>query len=83
MDTAIEDGSVVPPYYDSLIAKLIVWDNDRAGAIARSVRALGELEVEGVPTTRGTALEILQTDEFMSGDYSTAFLEQRYARVAS
>src|SRR5438034_8996306 len=40
VDTAVEDGAVVPPYYDSLIAKLIVWDTDRAGAIARSVRAL-------------------------------------------
>jgi acetyl-CoA carboxylase, biotin carboxylase subunit len=83
VDTAVEDGSVVPPYYDSLIAKLIVWDADRPGAIARAVRALGELEVEGVPTTRDAALDILQTEEFVSGDYSTAFLEDRYAKVAS
>jgi acetyl-CoA carboxylase biotin carboxylase subunit len=83
VDTAVEDGSVVPPYYDSLIAKVIVWDADRPAAIARAVRALGELEVEGVPTTREAALEILQTDEFASGDYSTTFLEERYAAVAS
>jgi biotin carboxylase len=44
---------------------------------------LGELEVDGVPTTREAALDILQTDEFESGDYSTAFLEERYAEVAS
>jgi acetyl-CoA carboxylase biotin carboxylase subunit len=83
VDTAVEDGAVVPPYYDSLIAKVIVWDADRPAAIARAVRALGELEVDGVPTTREAALDILQTDEFESGDYSTAFLEERYAEVAS
>ena len=83
VDTAVEDGSVVPPYYDSLIAKVIVWDIDRPSAIARALRALGELEVEGVPTTRETALEILQTDEFTSGEYSTSFLEARYAGIAS
>jgi len=82
VDTAVEDGVVVPPFYDSLIAKLIVWDADRAATIKRAVRALGELEVEGVPTTRETALEILECDEFRSGDYSTTFLEERMA-VAS
>jgi acetyl-CoA carboxylase biotin carboxylase subunit len=82
VDTAVEDGSIVPPYYDSLIAKLIVWDSDRRAAVARAVCALGELEVEGVPTTREAALEILQSAEFVSGDYSTTFLEERYARVA-
>jgi acetyl-CoA carboxylase, biotin carboxylase subunit len=83
VDTAVEDGSVVPPYYDSLIAKLIVWNADRPSAIARAVRALAELEVEGVATTREAALEILQTEEFASGEYSTAFLEERFAEVAS
>ena len=83
VDTAVEDDAIVPPYYDSLIAKVIVWDVDRPAAIARGVRALNELQVEGVPTTRETGLEILQTDEFTSGDYSTAFLEARYAEVAS
>jgi len=83
VDTAVEDGSVVPPYYDSLIAKVIVWDADRPSAISRALRALGELEVEGVPTTREAALEILQTDEFTSGEYSTSFLEERYAGIAS
>jgi acetyl-CoA carboxylase, biotin carboxylase subunit len=83
VDTAVEDGSVVPPYYDSLIAKVIVWDADRPSAISRAQRALGELQIDGVPTTREAALEILATDEFASGDYSTAFLEELYAEVAS
>ena len=80
VDTAVEDGSVVPPYYDSLIAKVIVWDADRPSAIARAQRALGELEIDGVPTTREAALEVLATDEFASGDYSTAFLEELLRR---
>ncbi len=83
VDTAVEDNSVVPPYYDSLIAKVIVWDADRRSAIARAQRALGELQVDGVPTTREAALEVLATEAFASGEYSTAFLEDLYAEVAS
>ena len=48
----VEEGASIPPYYDSLIAKVIVWDETRQAAIARALRALGELEVAGVPTTR-------------------------------
>ncbi len=81
VDTAIEDGTVVPPYYDSLIAKLIVWDVDRPGAIARGLRALGELEVRGVPTTREAAIDILRSEEFQRGDYSTTFLEEAGTRL--
>ena len=76
VDTAVEDGSVVPPYYDSLIAKVIVWDADRPAAIARAVRALRELEVDGVPTTRDAALEILDSPTFRSGEYHTGYLAE-------
>ncbi|HZQ16898.1 MAG TPA: acetyl-CoA carboxylase biotin carboxylase subunit [Gaiellaceae bacterium] len=75
-DTFIEAGAAVPPYYDSLLAKVIVWDADRPAAIARAERALRELVVEGVPTTRGTALEVLASEPFRSGDYSTSTLEE-------
>jgi acetyl-CoA carboxylase biotin carboxylase subunit len=75
LDTHVEEGSVISPYYDSLIGKLIVWDEDRDSTIERSLRALGELEIRGVPTTREAALEILASDEFRSGQYSTSFLE--------
>ena len=64
LDTHVEEGSVIPPYYDSLIAKLVVWDEDRHSAIERSLRALGELELRGVPTTREAALEILASETF-------------------
>jgi acetyl-CoA carboxylase biotin carboxylase subunit len=75
LDTHVEEGSVISPYYDSLIAKLIVWDEDRDSTIERSLRALGEFELRGVPTTREAALEILASDGFRSGQYSTSFLE--------
>jgi acetyl-CoA carboxylase biotin carboxylase subunit len=48
LDTHVEEGSVISPYYDSLIGKLIVWDEDRDSTIERSLRALGELEIRGV-----------------------------------
>ena len=76
LDTHVEEGSVIPPYYDSLIAKLIVWDETRPLAIERSLRALGELDIRGIPTTRDVAREILDSDEFRSGRYSTNFLEE-------
>jgi acetyl-CoA carboxylase, biotin carboxylase subunit len=77
VDSGVEDGSVVPPYYDSLLAKVIVWAGDRELATRRMLRALGELEVDGVPTTREVAAEILRTREFTSGEYSTSLLEDR------
>jgi acetyl-CoA carboxylase, biotin carboxylase subunit len=84
LDTHVEEGSVISPYYDSLIGKLIVWDEDRGSTIERSLRALGELELRGVATTREAALEILASDAFRSGEYSTSFLDEtRLAAVSS
>ena len=83
LDTFVRDGSTVPPFYDSLLAKLVVWDEDRPAAIARALRALGELSVQGVPTTREAAIEILRTEEFASGRYSTSFLEESGRRLAT
>jgi acetyl-CoA carboxylase biotin carboxylase subunit len=76
VDTFVEDGSTIPPYYDSLIAKVIVRDETRAAAIERALRALRELDVSGVPTTRDAAIEIVGSPEFRSGEYSTSFLEE-------
>ena len=84
LDTHIEEGAVIPPYYDSLVAKLIVWDETRPLAIERSLRALSELELRGVATTRDVAAEILASDEFRSGSYSTSFLaEKRLAAIGA
>jgi acetyl-CoA carboxylase biotin carboxylase subunit len=76
LDTHVEDGTVISPHYDSLVAKLVVWDDDRAAAIARCLRGLEELELRGIPTTREAAIEILQNENFRGGRYSTGFLEQ-------
>jgi acetyl-CoA carboxylase, biotin carboxylase subunit len=81
VDTFVEEGTEVPPQYDSLLGKLIVWDETRPEAIARALRALGELRVEGVPTTRELAMDILRSEEFGSGRYSTEFLEEAGARL--
>ena len=82
LDTFLESGSVISPYYDSLVAKLVVWDNDRPAAIARAERALRETVIEGVPTTRDLALEVLASEPFRSGEYSTSTLEQLRAVAA-
>jgi acetyl-CoA carboxylase biotin carboxylase subunit len=76
VDTHVEDGTMIPPHYDSLIAKLVVWDESRPAAIERCLRALRELELEGVPTTRDAAIEIVGSDAFRSGSYSTGFLAE-------
>jgi acetyl-CoA carboxylase biotin carboxylase subunit len=76
VDTHVEDGTVIPPYYDSLVAKVIVWDENRPAAIERCRRALSELELQGPPTTRDAALEIVTGDVFRRGRYSTSFLEE-------
>jgi acetyl-CoA carboxylase biotin carboxylase subunit len=81
VDTFVEDGSVIPPYYDSLIAKVIVRDETRDLCIARARGALRELDVRGVPTTREAAFEILGSDEFASGDYSTSFIGEAGAKL--
>src|SRR5689334_9888929 len=76
MDTHVEAGASIPPNYDSLIAKLCVWDEDRPAAIARALRALGELEVVGISTTRDYAMDVLRSDAFASGDYNTSFVDE-------
>ena len=81
VDTFVEDGTTISPYYDSLIAKVIVHDASRNLAIARARRALSEFEIEGVPTTRAVLFDILASDEFRSGEYSTSFLEDAGARL--
>jgi acetyl-CoA carboxylase, biotin carboxylase subunit len=81
VDTFVEEGATIPPYYDSLIAKVIVRDASRRLAIERARRALAEFEIEGVPTTRAVLDDILASEEFSSGEYSTSFLEEAGARL--
>jgi acetyl-CoA carboxylase biotin carboxylase subunit len=83
VDTALRDGSEIQPYYDSMVAKVVVWDETRARAVGRAVRALSELEVEGVPTTRELALDVLGSKQFRSGEYSLSTLADLDGRVPS
>jgi acetyl-CoA carboxylase, biotin carboxylase subunit len=74
-DTMLFAGYVVPPFYDSLLGKLIVWDVTREAAIKRLVRALGELKVEGVPTTATLHLALATDPDVRAGHFHTRWLE--------
>jgi acetyl-CoA carboxylase biotin carboxylase subunit len=75
MDSALYDGYRIPPYYDSLIGKLIVHGRDRPEAMARLARALGELIVDGVDTTIPLFHALLAEDAVQTGDYNIHWLE--------
>ncbi|NUO18177.1 acetyl-CoA carboxylase biotin carboxylase subunit [bacterium] len=76
VDTHVYQGYTIPPYYDSLIAKLIVYGATREEALARCRRALSEFVVEGIHTTIPFHLEMLSTDAFVSGNVHTKWVEQ-------
>src|SRR3954454_1670909 len=75
VDTAAYTDSVVPPYYDSLVAKLIAYGSDRTEAIQRMRRALGMFVVEGIHTSIPLHERILQNERFIQGQFDTKFLE--------
>ncbi|WP_333714757.1 acetyl-CoA carboxylase biotin carboxylase subunit [Yoonia sp.] len=75
MDSALYDGYNIPPYYDSLIGKLIVHGRDRPEALARLERALGELIVDGVETTIPLFHALLREEAIQTGDYNIHWLE--------
>ena len=76
MDSALYDGYKIPPYYDSLIGKLIVHGRDRPEALARLSRALGELIVDGVDTTLPLFHALLAEKDIQTGDYDIHWLEK-------
>ncbi|MFN8111492.1 MAG: acetyl-CoA carboxylase biotin carboxylase subunit [Thermoleophilia bacterium] len=76
VDTHCRQGVMVPPNYDSLMAKLCVWAVDRPRAVARMARALDEVVIEGVPTTVPLFKEIMRERAFMEGKYTTAYLTE-------
>ena len=82
VDTHVYEGYDVPPNYDSLIAKIIVHDADRPAALARASRALGELEIEGISTTRELFLEMLQDAPIREGRYTTGYLAEAAPRLS-
>ena len=77
IDSHLYNGYVVPPHYDSLIAKLIVRANDREDARARLIRALEEMVISGIDTNLEMHIELLSDKNFISGDFDINYLETR------
>ena len=82
VDTAVYSEAVIPPYYDSLVAKLVAFGDDRAEAIARMSRALDQFVVEGIKTSIPLHKKIMEDPDFIAGRFDTHFLE-RYETVAA
>ena len=81
MDTALYTGYEVPPYYDSLAARVLVHAPTRLEAIRRMRRALEELIIEGYPTNASLAHLIMHDPEFVRGQYDTSFLDKNLDRL--
>jgi len=75
VDTAVFSGYEIPPFYDSMVGKLVVWGSDREEAMARGRRALAEYRLEGIKTTIPLHLRLLEDEVFVSGGYHTGYLE--------
>ena len=82
IDTHVYAGYEVPPYYDAMLAKLIVWGKTRSEAIARMMRCLAEFEIEGVKTNIAYQMKIISNAAFRSGDISTSFIPRQMAGEA-
>jgi acetyl-CoA carboxylase biotin carboxylase subunit len=77
VDAGVESGSVVPPFYDSLLAKMIAWGENRTQAIERLLNALEATRIEGLVTNIDMHKRILRDDVFVAGKTNTSFLEER------
>ena len=75
IDTHVYAGYVIPPYYDSMISKLITVAQTREEAITKMRRALGEYIIEGVKTTIPFHLQLMDDEKFLSGDFTTKFMD--------
>ena len=78
VDTAVYNDYAIPPYYDSMIAKIIVYDKDRRSAIRKMISALGEVAIEGVKTNVDFLYELLNQPDFQEGNITTDFIPQHY-----
>jgi acetyl-CoA carboxylase biotin carboxylase subunit len=78
VDSGVVIFSEIPIYYDPIIAKLVVWGQDRSEALARTRRALEEYRISGVKSTVSFHRTVLQNERFVKGDFSTRFLQEEY-----
>ena len=78
VDSAVYPGYTIPPYYDSMIAKIIVHGENRFDALMKMQRALYELEIDGVVTNSGFQLDLISVPNVIAGDYDTAFLMEKF-----
>lgn len=76
VDTAIYNGYIIPPNYDSMIAKIIAYGTTRNEAIAKMKRALEELVIDGIETNRDFVFQIIKTPDFIRGNFDTSFIER-------
>jgi acetyl-CoA carboxylase biotin carboxylase subunit len=76
LDTHIYCGYEMPKYYDSLIAKLIVWDKDRERAIAKMKEALREFKIEGIKSTIDFHSKMMDNVDFITNNFDTKYLER-------
>ncbi|MBM3709036.1 MAG: acetyl-CoA carboxylase biotin carboxylase subunit, partial [Actinobacteria bacterium] len=81
VDTFIHSNCTISPFYDSLIAKLIVWGISREEAISRSIRALDEFKIEGIKTTIPFHKKILSNESFRAGQIHTHFIEEEFNNI--
>lgn len=81
IDTAIFSGYFVPPYYDSMLAKIIVHDSDRISAINKMKGMLNELKIDGIPTNLKFQQKVLDSSSFRKGDYTTNFIEKYFSEI--
>lgn len=79
IDTAIYPGYKIPPTYDSMIAKIIVHGKDRNESIAKMKSALGEFVIDGISTNIDFLYKILEDEDFISNNYDTSFIAQKYS----
>ncbi|WP_281951593.1 acetyl-CoA carboxylase biotin carboxylase subunit [Nitrosophilus kaiyonis] len=80
MDTHVYAGYIVPPYYDSMIAKLIVWGENREKAIAKMKRCLKEFEVTGIKTTIDFHKKLMDNPDFISNNYDTKYIDEKFLK---
>ena len=78
IDTAVYEGYIIPPTYDSMIMKIITFGINRNEAISKMKRALEVLVIEGIETNRDFLFEIIKNPDFIRGDFDTSFISKKF-----